>query len=182
MVQVSPKNKPWKNTIPLEAGAFLSRWALWFAIGWVLFSPYENVLQGIEAAHVRFVLNGVGVETVSGVVSHQFFMSGNLIEISPLCSGLLEIILLISAILATRNEKWDSRIHGAILGAIILYLFNLLRMVVTLLQLEHTSLSFAVFTHDFLFRLLLILGFVFLYGGWLNRARIRERMHQKGWL
>lgn len=182
MVQVPSKNKFRTNKILLETWTFLSRWVLWFALGWVVFSPFESFLQQIEAVHVRSILNWVGVETTSGVVAHQFLMSGKLIEISPLCSGLLEMLLLASAILATRNEKWSSRIRGAIVGVMVLYGFNLLRMVVTLLQLEHASLSFAVFTHDFLFRLLLILGFVFVYGGWLNRTRIHEWMHLKGWL
>lgn len=182
MVQVASKNKFRTNKILLEALTFLSRWALWFALGWAVLSPFESFLQQIETAHVRIVLDWVGVETTSGVVAHQFLMNGKLIEISPLCSGLLEMILLASAILATRNEKWGSRIRGVVVGVVVLYLFNLLRMIVTLLQLEHASLSFAVFTHDFLFRLLLILGFVFVYGGWLNRTRIRQWMHQKGWL
>lgn len=182
MVQGSSKNKLRTNPVLFETFAFLARWILWFAIGWAVFHPFENILQGIEAAHVRTLLSWVGVETVSGIVSHQFLMSGKLIEISPLCSGLLELLLLASAILATRNEKWGSRLRGAVIGILALYGLNLLRMVVTLLQLEHASLSFAALTHDYLFRLLLILGFVFVYGGWLNRVRIREWMHQKGWL
>jgi exosortase/archaeosortase family protein len=182
MVRGSSKMKMGVDSLAMESLAFLARWILWFALGWAVFSPFEPFLQGVEAAHVRIMLDGVGVETVSGGVAHQFFMNGKLIEISPLCSGLLEMILLASAILATRNEKRDSRVRGVIGGVLLLYLFNLIRMVITLLQLEHASLSFAVLTHDYLFRLLLILGFVFVYGGWLNRARIRGWMHQRGWL
>jgi exosortase/archaeosortase family protein len=84
------------------------------------------------------------------------------------------MILLGSAILATRGEKAYSRIRGALVGVVALYLFNLLRMVITLLQIEHSPMDFAAFTHDVLFRLILIVGFALVYGAWLQRKQIHE--------
>lgn len=157
-----------------EAATFLAHWGAWFALFYIFLHPFEYALQSFETLHVRFALSLVGVDTVSASLANQFFMNGKLIEISPLCSGLLEMILLATAILATKTEKVYTRLRGVMAGVVVLYLFNIMRMAVTLLQLEHESLEFATITHDILFRLALIIGFALLYGAWLNRIRLRE--------
>ncbi|MEK6820990.1 MAG: exosortase/archaeosortase family protein, partial [archaeon] len=122
------------------------------------------------------LLSSVGVSTSDAGNSIQFWMSGKRIEISALCSGMLEMILLASAILATPIRTVRARILGVVAGVGVLYVFNLFRMVVTLLQLEHTSLAFATLTHDVLFRLVLIVGFALVYWVWLHAERIYARM------
>ncbi|MEK6971095.1 MAG: exosortase/archaeosortase family protein [archaeon] len=181
MVNVPPSRREKKTSIKNEAIRFLLVWGAGFALLYMILSPFESLLQGVETEHVRFLLERVGVSTTAGGgVPFQFVMGNKTIEISPLCSGLVEMILLTSAIFATRGEKIGARIQGIAAGLILLYGFNLFRMVVTLLQLEYTSLSFAAATHDLLFRLLLIVGFATIYGAWLHRRKVWEWGREKG--
>jgi exosortase/archaeosortase family protein len=183
MVNVASKRENGeKRKIVREAIGFLGRWGLGFMLVYFLLAPFETHLQSIEANHVRGVLELVGVNTTPTLVPFQFFMNGKLIEISALCAGLLEMVLLASAMFATRGETARAKVGGIIVGVGVLYAFNILRMSITLLQLEHSSLSFAVITHDFLFRFILIVGFAFLYGAWLHRTHLYDWASRKGWV
>ncbi len=139
-----------------------------------LFSPLEYSLQTIETRHVRSLLSSVGVQTQNGFTPIQFWVNDRLIEISALCSGLVEFALLAGAILATNTASWKKRIIGIVVGVFLLYVFNLLRITITILQIAHTNMAFAEFTHDVLFRIVLILGFAFVYAGWLHFSRVRN--------
>ncbi|MFH0970396.1 MAG: archaeosortase/exosortase family protein [Candidatus Diapherotrites archaeon] len=163
----------WRKTLI----TFLVGWGVLFTIFFLFFSPHEYRLQIIEAEHVRELLNRVGIQTTDGNNPISFWMNGKNIEISPRCTGLIEFILLGTAILATKKHSLYARIKGIIIGIILLYGFNLARMMVTILQLEHTPLSFAMLTHDVLFRVLLIAGFALIYAGWVHRHQIITRLH-----
>lgn len=144
-----------------------------------LFLPIEINLQNAETNHVRGMLSTVGVETRDAQLPNQFFVNEKLVEISPLCSGLVEMVLLIGAIVATRGASMRKKIMGIGIGIFILYLFNLIRIVVSVLQLRYTSLAFATLTHDILFRVILILGFALVYAGWVHAARVMEWLAEK---
>jgi exosortase/archaeosortase family protein len=163
-----------------EAIAFLTRWGVLFVFFYFILMGYERALQEMETQHVQSILSALGMATLNGPTSIQFFAGINRIEISALCSGLIEMVLLGTAILATQTRSIHSRLRGVIVGVFLLYVFNLVRIVITILQLHYTTLSFATFTHDILFRLILILGFAILYGAWLNFDKICMVLRQKG--
>lgn len=175
------RSQPFSRPSALREGIiFLATFLVAAVVLYFVLSPFETNLQKIEANQTQSILNAVGVDTTPAGNPIQFWMNGKLIEISALCSGLLEMILLASAILATPTATPRKKILGIIIGVAILYMFNLFRIAVTLLQLEHASFSFAELTHDVLFRLILIVGFAALYGAWLNFDKVRIVLRQRG--
>ncbi len=146
----------------------------------LILSPFEIHLQTFEAHLVQKILNAIGTSTRATENPTQFFAENYLVEVSPLCSGLLELILLIAAVVATPDATWKKKIKGIILGGGLLFVFNLLRMTISIQQLIHTSLEFAEFTHGVLFRAVLILGFALIYGVWVHSPRIKMWASQKG--
>ncbi|MEK6902702.1 MAG: exosortase/archaeosortase family protein [archaeon] len=163
-----------------EGIRFLATFLIVAAALLFLFTPMESWLQQLEAGQTQSLLHALGVPTSPAQNPTQFWMNGKLIEISPLCSGLLEMILLASAIIVTPSASVRKKVVGLVIGIFILYVFNLFRMGVTLLQLEHASFSFAEITHDILFRVILIVGFALLYAVWLNFSSMKKKFVLRG--
>lgn len=162
-----------------EGILFLAQMSVFAGVLFLLFQPFEIFLQEMVACHARAVLHVVGTNTIEQN-SIQFWVEDKLVEISPLCAGLIEVILLASAIAATRMVSMEKKIKGILAGIVLLYAFNIFRIVITVQQLVHTSFSFAEFTHDVFFRLILIGGFALIYAGWLNIEKIRAWSKVKG--
>lgn len=178
---VIPKKGFSQNQLVREAVIFIASFLIVAGALTIILSPIEPFLQKAEAGQSQSILHAVGVNTNPAENPIQFWMNGKHIEISPLCSGLLEMILLASAIIVTPTASIRKKTIGIITGVFILYTFNLVRIVVTLLQLEHASFSFAEITHDILFRVILIIGFALLYSAWLNSKTIRSYLHANNW-
>lgn len=95
---------------------------------------------------------------------------GPKIIFSGLCTGLLETIVLASAIAATFEISRRKRLFGIIIGAICVFLFNLLRIAITTLAILASPVGVAEFTHNVLFRVFLFFAIAGLYAGWYNWA------------
>ena len=158
-----------------EALLFLIRMGVFSAAFYVILFSAEGILQGMESQIVQHILRALGTHVNAGSVAWQFVAENYLIEISPLCSGLLELALLAGAILATKEYPLRARVQGVIVFGFILFAANIIRIVASVQQLIHTSLSFAEFTHGILFRGVLILGFALLYALWLRLASREEK-------
>lgn len=156
----------------MEGARFFLAWAMLSVILWIIFQPFELILQEVTRAHVQTILHAIGTNTILQNPI-QFWTQNKVIEISPLCAGLVEIILLASAMAATPTVSNRKKIIGIILGVSVLYVFNVLRIVFTVQQLVHTNVAFAELTHDVMFRILLVAGFALLYWVWLNSARVK---------
>lgn len=163
----------------MEAFLFLCKLSVFTLGGWTLFYPFEGSLQALLATLSQNILRVLGLSIQAGGSAIHFYAGTNLIEISPLCSGLVEMLLLSGAILATHTRTVESRVRGVLVGVGILFVFNLVRIVITIMQLEHTSLEFATFTHDVLFRIVLIIGFALVYVSWLNFSSIKKWAQEK---
>jgi len=90
------------------------------------------------------------------------------INIISLCSGKLEIALLISFILATSEIKLIYRIIGSIVAIIFIILFNFLRILITIYFISINDLKTSEFLHDILFRIFLFFSIAFFYYIWLK--------------
>jgi exosortase/archaeosortase family protein len=168
-----------KNPLLREGVRFILIWASLSAILWIIFQPFEIILQEMTRVHVQAILHAIGTNT-SSQTTIQFWAENKLIEISPLCAGLVEMILLASAMAAAKTVSHRKKVLGIILGMASLYVFNVLRIVFTVQQLVHTNLEFAEFTHDVFFRLVLLTGFAAIYWAWLNVDEILLRGRVKG--
>lgn len=119
------------------------------------------------------ILNLFGIRgTVSvqeaAIISLQ---NGQQIQISGLCTGIEELIILVSAIIASIGISWKKRIIGAIAGAIIAVAFNYLRITATIFIILSTSdLGIIEFTHNILFRIFLFATIAVSYIAWFQWA------------
>lgn len=135
------------SLIPLELIEFFVAQISFFFLGLLGFS-YEILLQ----------------EPVLVLLETQA------IQISYLCTGLLETIVLVSAVLASHGISWKKRIQGALAGIAVSLAFNVLRIDLTVLIVHGFGIAVAEFGHDFLFRLVLFLVVAGYYFAWFKWA------------
>ncbi|MFA5930879.1 MAG: exosortase/archaeosortase family protein [archaeon] len=140
-------------------------------------------LQGIPTSEGSFIgcteANWIGAEIPSNC---YFFQTNTTIEkvifISWLCTGILEIIVLASAILASFGVSWKKKLQGILVAIILGVIFNLLRIVITVNIILGQEGQIVEFTHDLLFRVILfvyIVGFYVLWFYWANGKEQKSR-------
>lgn len=126
---------------------------------------YEN----ITAQSVLFVLKLFGVQ---GAITIQepvliTLASGIKIEISYLCTGLMELFVIIAAIAASHGISLKKRAVGILAALIVAPLFNLFRITATIfLILNSGSIELIDFTHNILFRITLFFAIAGIYTVW----------------
>ena len=88
------------------------------------------------------------------------------VQISYLCTGLMEFIVLVAAIIATTGIKKEKKLIGIIRAGIAVFLFNAGRIIITISLIEKTDLQTIELAHDLLFRIslfVLIAGYYFVW-------------------
>jgi exosortase/archaeosortase family protein len=109
--------------------------------------------------------NGI-YEASDGEAVYSFFANEKQIIISSLCTGVLEIIILISAMIASIGITFRNKIIGIINAIILGFVFNTARIWITLSLIMGTNASVFEFAHDFLFRIILFIYIIFVYVIW----------------
>jgi len=117
-----------------------------------------NFIFGIDSKFI-FLLNNSIIEISS--LSYP-------IIITKLCTGILEFSILVSAIIATIGVSANKKIKWVFFSALIVVVFNTIRISLTSLIIVKLNLSFANFVHGFLFRLFLIIIVLGTYWFFLN--------------
>ncbi|MBU0635616.1 exosortase/archaeosortase family protein [Candidatus Micrarchaeota archaeon] len=144
-----------------------------------LFPPlfFESITGQTNSA----LLNGMGISNqfqIGETVLIQL-TKGPTIVINDLCTGILEAIVLLAAILATFEIYWKKRIVGVIAAIIGIFIFNQIRILVTTLFILNAPLEIVVLSHDVLFRLFLFIVIAVFYGAWLwwsyNKFKNRKK-------
>ena len=128
------------------------------------FSGAAQGMQSVIANNVSSIFNSFGYQTTleENIISFPNYD----IRISELCTGLLELIILISAIIASIIVSLKKRLLG-VMGAIaFVYVINLLRIIISINIILNGNLQAAEFAHDLLFRISLIVVIVGFYGIW----------------
>ena len=138
----------------------------------------------IEKAVASGTLGLLQLFGISGTISVQetaiiALQGGQNIRISELCTGLQELMIIVSAMLASIGISWRRRIIGAAAGAVISVLFNFLRITATILIIVSTTdLGIIEFTHNILFRIFLFATIAVTYIAWFQWA-IKEKKQEK---
>lgn len=171
------------------------RQLLYFLAGFILFYLVLSLLLGlipqeiykqITGNAVEAVLNLEGIKTTSmgflpcdefswlsdGVIGtcYAFGVNDKTIFIAWLCTGILEIIILISAILASFGINRKEKIIGIILAVIVGIIFNVLRILVTIHIVLTQNLQVVEFAHDILFKVVLFCYITVFYVAWFYWA------------
>ncbi|MGC9114141.1 MAG: hypothetical protein ACP5IG_03605 [Candidatus Micrarchaeia archaeon] len=146
------------------------------------------VVNGVVAGASGFVLSGLGKPSQyyvdGGGVPHLHFEGGVLsagvvdAEFSGLCSGKLELAVLLGVLVASRDRSWAARVLGFLCGVVVVFCFNVFRVVASLLASGSAWLGLV---HDFLFRASLVLVVVVFYWAWYSWLS-RTRFFGGAWL
>jgi exosortase/archaeosortase family protein len=121
-----------------------------------------NLIELIIAKTVVLVLGGEIVFQEPVLILFENFS----VQISYLCTGLMEFILLASALIATFGIEKEKKIIGIIGAGIATFLFNVVRIIITISLIENSSMETIELAHDILFRIslfVLIAGYYFLW-------------------
>ena len=168
---------------------------IYFLAGFVLFYLIISIVLGLVPQSiykqltgnvVEGVLNLEGIKTISlgflecnefswlseGVVGtcYAFNVTDKTIFIAWLCTGILEIIILISAIAASFGIKHKEKLIGIILAIIVGVIFNILRIIITIHIVLTQNLQIVEFAHDILFKLILFIYITVFYVIWFYWA------------
>jgi len=165
----------------------------WFVLGFIisylilsgLAYPFADSLKESTGRNSESLLNIQGIETKSNgnvqldnfenAYSFDIVPSGQTIFISWLCSGVLEIIILVSAILASFGISWKKKIIGVFAAIIIGYVFNLIRIWATLNIILTQNAQVFEIAHDTLFRIVLFAYIIVVYVLWFMWANTTSK-------
>ena len=100
------------------------------------------------------------------------------IAISYLCTGILELTVIWSAILSSFGIDIKKRIIGAFAATIFLGIFNIARISASILIIAYFGLSAGEFSHDILFRVFLFVTIALYYYLWFNWASGKENIRR----
>jgi exosortase/archaeosortase family protein len=129
-------------------------------------------IEGISSVSGGFVpcaeSNWIGLE-INGSC-YSFDVDGKTILISWLCTGVLEIVVLIAAMLASFGIGPKEKLKGIIIAIIAGIIFNILRIFVTVNIVLTQNMQTIELTHDLLFRAVLFVYIVGVYVVWFNWA------------
>ncbi len=145
----------------------------------VVYLFLNNVLYNYINYCYGFISNFI-ISNMFGINTSFIFDDINLISvilinslnypvfITFLCTGILEFSLISSAILASKGISLKNRIYGFLLSIPLVIVFNIFRIVCTILMIIYFSLPLAEFLHSFLFRLFLIIIVIGFYYFWFK--------------
>ena len=142
---------------------------------------FFDMLTGI-GAKALLQLQGLNVVELIGE-NYQMLVgsasTSKTIIISWLCSGVLEIIILVSAMLASFGITWRKKFIGIIFAIIVGYVFNLLRVWTTINIILTQDIATIEFAHDFLFRAVLFIYIMIFYVAWFHFSVCKDTAHKQ---
>ncbi len=129
-------------------------------------------LEGIKTTSLGFLECNEFSWLTDGVngTCYAFGLNEKTIFIAWLCTGILEIIILVSAIIASFGIKRKEKIIGIVLAIIVGVIFNLLRILVTIHIILTQNLQIVEFAHDILFKVVLFIYITVFYVIWFYWA------------
>ncbi|MFH1234341.1 MAG: exosortase/archaeosortase family protein [Candidatus Diapherotrites archaeon] len=132
-----------------------------------------TVLYGLNAAG----LHGYIAPVETGDAVAIILENGPSIQISYLCTGLLETILLAGVILASAGIPIYKRIIGVAVGAIASAVLNFARIFATIYFIYNSGIETVEFIHNFFFRAFLFISVFCFYALWFRWATgsVREK-------
>jgi exosortase/archaeosortase family protein len=123
-------------------------------VGILYLLPLERIVAYI-------VGNVLGAEVFGDYVLY----SGYVFEIVDLCSGRLELALVLAFIFATPDRSWRGKLIGGALSVPFIFVFNVIR-IVSVITAAGGNLMYAAFLHEVSFRVFLfitLIGYYFLW-------------------
>jgi len=151
-----------------KTGKFLLGFVVIFLVLTFLFSLIPLVWLELITAQVSLVL--LNLFGIYGSIEIQepvlLILGDRTIQISYLCTGVLELIVLTAGIAASFGIKARKRLIGILIAIAFGFVFNQIRIVATILAIYAFSLPIVVLAHDLLFRIFLFIYIAGFYAAW----------------
>ncbi len=154
----------------IKTGKFLLGLVVAFLILNFLISLVQvQFIEYFYASAALFLLNsaGMGGEIIFQepvlILLHNY---DNSIGITYLCTGLFELIILVSAIIASFGIQLRKRLIGAAGAVVVTALFNIVRIFLSIYIIILFGLQIGELSHDLLFRIFLFLVIAGYYAAW----------------
>ncbi len=170
-----PLNFRFEKEDATKTGRFLLFFVLVYLVASLLLDSFFPI-----RAHEAFIANNVlaalqATGSSGRVVEKETVLielqNGKSIEISELCTGRMELLIIVGAIIASLGIEWRKRLIGAVAAAVATILFNFFRIfAASLLILNTADLGLIEFTHNILFRVFLFFTIAVLYIAWFYWA------------
>lgn len=163
----------------------------YFVIGFVFAYLLLNFFAGVIPQESYKQITGIPIKTFFSVVGfnvvggelvectengmvfgeynskcYSFGVNNKKIIISWLCSGILEIIILLSALLASFGISFEKKLKGVVLAVLTGFVFNQARIILTILIITSQSTEIVELAHDLLFRIMLFAYITVFYVAW----------------
>lgn len=160
----------------LQAGKFIAGLTLLFFLFNFLLSLIS--IEYFELFYAFITLEFLKIIGFEGFLEFQepvlVYLSGIALPLgfSYLCTGLLEMSLVWSAVLSSFGIDLRKRIIGLGIGTLILVGFNFVRIIASVLIIAWFGLNAGNFSHDLFFRVFLfvtIAGFYFYWFKWATK-------------
>ncbi len=174
----------WSQADVDRTGRFLLWFLLFFLAGTlVLDVVVPNVVRERAVAGASlFVLERAGIGGQLDFSAEHALIRldhGAVIQISELCTGILETLVILGAILATIDVEWKKRWAGAIAAAVLVGALNLARIGITVgLIVSSSDLGLVDLAHNLFFRVFLFVSVFGIYLAWFLWAT--EQWPKKG--
>ena len=124
----------------------------------------KPIVESITAWGSSLVLVLLGIHSWSA--GSMVVFNGQTAKIVGLCTGSLELALLVGAVLATEDRTWRQRLWGVVFSIASLYIINIVRVGISLASAVWYGWSFAELIHTVLFKFFLVFAIVGLYAIW----------------
>ena len=150
------------------ASKFILSIMAFYTFLWLIISNINLYFLKAETAKTaNMLLNLFGVPSTLSFGAEPLIIIGNITaQITNLCAGDLEIILLTAIIISTFDRTIRQRIIGILIGLFLILILNPIRIFIVLAVGYYSSWQWADFTHDVLFRLTLLITIVLYYYIW----------------
>ncbi len=167
------------------------RFALVFSASFLIFllaiipfaAPFWGWAGGVHAQVAHGVLSTWGVESAvdGNVITMEVRGQDVDFVVSQICSGDVEIALLVSLLIASFDILLIWRVLGSILGAGMLLALNPVRIAATLVITKGSGMEAGDVYHTVIFRLFLFVVLVLYYFAWYRTfadrsSRMQERL------
>lgn len=139
-----------------------------YTLFWMIISSINLYsLKSLTAQLSGFLLSIIGVQHSIIYGIEPSILVGNIqAQITNMCAGDIEIALVSAIILATWDRTWRQRFFGVIGGLVVIFIANPIRIATVLGVGNYSNWVWADFTHDVLFRLMLLILVVVYYFVW----------------
>ncbi len=174
------KNRKQGNSLVL-AFKFVALFLVFAGISYFAILPtrFPNQVAAVTSQLSLKWLFNIDSEVVS-VQSYPGLATPNMLaSIVDLCSGKLEIAILIGIIFGSFEKRLDYRLKGFLAGLLVLLVFNALRISTTIYFLNSGDAQWAASLHDVLFRIFLIVAIVTFYTIWYFYDKPRSRRESR---